>query len=83
MTVREIHAQSGQQTLGSAPLEQEGIRTGQPKVGMTREGVLFAMGRPPFHANADLKMPSWRYWKNRFSQMAVNFGEDGQVSSIQ
>lgn len=64
-------------------VDQEGIRTGQPKVGMTRDGVLFAMGRPPYHANPDLNSPSWRYWKNRFSQMAVNFDEDGRVSSIQ
>jgi hypothetical protein len=64
-------------------VDQEGIRSGQPKVGMTREGVLFAMGRPPFHATPDLKSSSWRYWKNRFSQMVVNFGEDGKVSGIQ
>lgn len=64
-------------------VDQEGIRSGQPRVGMTRDGVLYAMGRPPFHANPDLNSPSWRYWKNRFSQMVVNFGEDGKVSSIQ
>ena len=64
-------------------VDQEGIRSGQPRVGMTREGVLFAMGHPPFHANPDLGSASWRYWKNRFAQMVVNFGEDGKVSSIQ
>jgi hypothetical protein len=64
-------------------VDQDGIRSGQPKVGMTRDGVLFAMGRPPFHANPDLASSSWRYWRNRFSQMVVNFGEDGKVASIQ
>lgn len=64
-------------------VDQEGIKSGQPKVGMTREGVLFAMGRPPFHANPDLASSSWRYWRNRFSQMVVNFGDDGKVASIQ
>lgn len=64
-------------------VDQEGIRSGQPRVGMTREGVLFAMGRPPFHANPDLSSSSWRYWKNRFAQMTVDFGDDGKVSSVQ
>jgi hypothetical protein len=69
------------QKLGK--IDQDGIKSGQPKVGMTRDGVLFAMGRPPFHANPDLASNSWRYWRNRFSQMVVNFGEDGRVESIQ
>ncbi|HET9862285.1 MAG TPA: hypothetical protein VFP37_02510 [Steroidobacteraceae bacterium] len=64
-------------------VDQEGIKAGQPRVGMTRDGVLFAMGRPPFHANPDLSSSSWRYWKNRFVQTVINFGEDGKVSSIQ
>ena len=64
-------------------IDQEGIKAGLPRVGMTRDGVLFAMGRPPFHANPDLSSSSWRYWKNRFAQLVVNFGEDGKVSSIQ
>ena len=68
------------QKLGK--VDQEGIKSGQPKVGMTRDGVLFAMGRPPFHANPDLTSTSWRYWRNRFSQMVVNFGDDGKVVSI-
>lgn len=64
-------------------VDQEGIKAGLPRVGMTRDGVLIAMGRPPFHANPDLASSAWRYWKNRFGQMVVNFGEDGKVSSIQ
>jgi len=64
-------------------VDQDGIRSGQPKVGMTRDGVLLAMGRPPFHANPDLTSNSWRYWRNRFGQMVVNFGDDGKVVSIQ
>ncbi len=63
-------------------IDQEGIRAGEPKVGMSREGVLFAMGRPPFHANPNLDSPTWHYWRNRYSQKAVNFDENGKVSSI-
>jgi hypothetical protein len=63
-------------------IDREGIKSGQPKVGMTRDGVLFAMGRPPFHANPDLTSNEWRYWRNRFSQMVVRFGDDGKVAEI-
>jgi hypothetical protein len=69
------------QALGK--LDREGVRTGQPKVGMTREGVLLAMGRPPIHANPDLAASSWHYWRNRYGKQIVNFDEDGKVSSIQ
>jgi hypothetical protein len=64
-------------------IDKEGVRTGQPKVGMTRDGVLLAMGRPPIHANPDLGLSSWHYWRNRYGKRVVNFGEDGKVSSIQ
>jgi hypothetical protein len=69
------------QKLGK--IDQDGIKSGQPKVGMTRDGVLFAMGRPPFHANPDLTASEWRYWRNRFSQMVITFGDDGKVTQIQ
>jgi hypothetical protein len=68
------------QKLGK--IDQDGIKSGQPKVGMTRDGVLFAMGRPPFHANPDLGASEWRYWRNRFSQMVISFGDDGKVTAI-
>lgn len=64
-------------------VDQEGIRTGHPQAGMTREGVLFAMGRPPVHANADLNAAEWNYWKNRYVRMIVSFDSSGKVSGIQ
>ncbi len=63
-------------------IDHDGIRTGTPHVGMTREGILFAMGRPPFHANPDLTSDTWMYWRNRFGKLAVEFGPDGKVSAI-
>lgn len=68
------------QKLGKA--DQEGIRSGKPIVGMTREGVLFAMGRPPVHANPDLKAAQYRYWKNRFATEIIEFDDKGNVSNI-
>ena len=68
------------QSLGK--VDQDGIRAGAPRVGMTREGILFAMGRPPFHANPSLESDTWMYWRNRFGRLAVEFGSDGKVINI-
>jgi len=63
-------------------VDQDGIRAGAPRVGMTRDGILLAMGRPPFHANPDLASDTWMYWRNRFGKLAVEFGSDGKVNNI-
>jgi hypothetical protein len=68
------------QSLGK--IDQDGIRNGRPHVGMTREGVLFAMGRPPYHVNMNLEADEWMYWRNRYGKLAVAFGDDGTVSNI-
>ena len=62
--------------------DQDGIRKGEPLLGMTRQGVLFAMGRPPFHVNADLEASSWMYWINRFNRVQIHFNEKGIVEEI-
>jgi hypothetical protein len=63
-------------------VDQEGIASGKPRIGMTREGVLFAMGRPPFHANPNLDVSEWMYWRNRFGRTAVQFDDKGKVTTI-
>jgi hypothetical protein len=73
--------QAKMQKLGKD--DQEGIRSGRPKVGMTRDGVLFAMGRPPVHVNPELNANQWRYWKNRFTTEVIEFDEHGKVNNIQ
>jgi hypothetical protein len=63
-------------------VDQEGITSGRAKVGMSREGVLLAMGRPPFHANPSLDAPEWMYWRNRFARLAVEFDDKGTVVNV-
>ncbi len=63
-------------------IDQEGIANGRAQVGMTRQGVLYAMGRPPFHANPNLDSSEWMYWRNRFGKTAVQFDESGKVTNI-
>lgn len=58
------------------PVDQEGIRDGKVRTGMTREGVIRALGHPPDHATPDLAAPEWRYWINRFKTMVIVFSGD-------
>lgn len=60
-------------------IDQEGIKKGRVQKGMTRRGVIIAMGYPPPHVTPDLEADEWMYWMNRFNRMAVIFGEDGTV----
>ncbi len=63
-------------------LDRQGIRKGLPLAGMTRQGILYAMGRPPVHANPDLESSTWMYWLNRFKRQAIDFDDNGRVEDI-
>jgi hypothetical protein len=63
-------------------LDRQGVREGRAIVGMTRRGVILAMGHPPRHVNPDPNAPAFIYWKNRFVRVQVQFGPDGFVSGI-
>ncbi len=63
-------------------IDQKGIKQGVALKGMTRDGVVLAMGIPPRHKTPSLDADSWRYWVNRFGTMQVNFNEKGLVSQI-
>lgn len=60
--------------------DQEGIKLGRALPGMTRDGVLLAMGYPPKHVNPVLDVSEWMYWRNKFVKTAVTFDEKGKVS---
>jgi hypothetical protein len=62
--------------------DQNGIKSGQPKVGMTKEGILFTMGRPPIHATPSLEGNTWMYWSNKWSRRAIDFDDKGVVTQI-
>ncbi len=62
--------------------DQKGIKAGSAIVGMSREGVMTALGYPAAHRTPDLDASRWIYWQNRFRTLAVDFGADGKVSSI-
>ncbi len=62
--------------------DNEGIRLGNVTVGMSRAGVLLAIGTPPAHGTPNLKLPTWTYWKNVWTRRTVTFGPDGLVSEV-
>lgn len=62
-------------------IDQTGIEEGIAKVGMTKDGVILAMGYPPMHRTPSLESNRWLYWKNRFGRLRVEF-EDGLVSKV-
>ena len=51
-------------------------------MGMTKEGVIFAIGYPPRHVNPDLDSYQWTYWKSRFNRFVVEFDDEDRVASI-
>lgn len=59
-----------------------GIKTGRASVGMSKQGVLLAMGRPPHHVTPSLEHYEWMYWRNRFVRIAVTFDDNGIVSEV-
>jgi hypothetical protein len=62
--------------------DQAGIREGKASAGMTKQGVLYAIGYPPPHVTPDLEAKEWTYWKNRFDRMIVVFDDEGRVVEI-
>jgi len=58
-----------------SPIDQEGIRMGQPRMGMTRQAVVFALGYPPDHKTASLEQSPWTFWGQR-GEVQVHFMGD-------
>lgn len=62
--------------------DQEGIRDGVAEPGMSRQGVIYAIGYPPRHVNPRLEADEWTYWSSRFDRFIVEFDDDGMVANI-
>jgi hypothetical protein len=67
---------------GMSKVDKDGIAAGRASPGMSKAGVIKALGYPPPHATPSLDSPQWRYWENRWGTFIVHF--DGEiVKSIQ
>lgn len=62
--------------------DQQGIAAGKAMVGMSRNGVMAALGYPATHRTPSLDAATWVYWANRFRTIAVEFDGRGRVKAI-
>lgn len=65
--------------MGLDAVDREGIVRGKVTPGMSKEGVIFAIGYPPPHQTPQLEANQWRYWKRRFDTILVLFENDRVV----
>lgn len=63
-------------------LDRKGVALGKPITGMSKPGVVFAMGYPPPHVNPSLEASRWIYWLGRFEQEVIVFDDSGRVMAI-
>lgn len=63
-------------------LDAKGVRQGEAFVGMSKRGVVLALGPPPRHVTPDLDSSRWVYWKNRFNRVLITFDAEGNVNEI-
>lgn len=64
-----------------SPEDQSGIQQGQVFQGMTKQGVILALGYPPEHRTPTLEEDVWRYWGNQRNAYEIYF-TGGLVSGI-
>jgi hypothetical protein len=62
--------------------DRRGIEFGVADVGMTKMGVVYAIGYPPFKSTPDLDGKVWRYWRNKMASFTVEFDEKNRVSRV-
>jgi len=67
---------------GLSKEDKKGIAEGKAYKGMSREGVLVALGYPATHRTPSLDSTSWTYWTNRFGTIVVVFDTQGLVSEV-
>ncbi len=67
---------------GFSEIDRKGIKDGRVYKGMTRQGVLTALGYPAVHGTPSLESDRWKYWRNRFATMDIEFDSNGKVINI-
>ena len=63
-------------------IDRKGIKDGKAYTGMTKDGVMMALGYPATHRTPSPASNRWIYWTNRFGTIAVLFDEKGIVTGI-
>jgi len=69
---------------GLSKVDQDGIYEGRALVGMSKQGILIALGNPPEFANKKdlMAVRDWHYWESRHDKLIISFNREGLVSRI-
>jgi len=69
--------------MGLTAEDEQGIQQGKAMKGMTKQGVMVALGYPAKHRTPSLDENTWAYWKGRLGDpRLVQFDGSGKVVSI-
>lgn len=63
-------------------VDQSGIAQGTALPGMSKAGVLAALGYPPDHETPSTQAAHWKYWRSRLDTFTVHFKGD-TVASVE
>ena len=63
-------------------LDRKGIKEGVAKLGMSKKGIMMALGYPAAHKTPSLEDNRWIYWKDRIRTLIITFSDKGVVSHI-
>ena len=80
--IKKITADAPVPVDGLSALDKQGVEQGKALVGMSREGVMAALGYPAAHKTPSLTAATFVYWTNRFATLAVDFDADGKVTAV-
>ena len=67
---------------GFSAIDLKGIKNGKAYKGMTKKGVMTALGYPASHETPSLEDNQWKYWRNRFRTVVVEFNSKGKVVNV-
>lgn len=62
--------------------DKKGVADGRAYKGMTKKGVMIALGYPAAHRTPSLESNSWTYWTNRYRTVVVEFNAKGKVVQV-
>lgn len=63
-------------------VDKEGISQGKCLEGMSKAGVMTALGYPAAHRTSSPEANTWVYWTNRFGTRQVTFNDQGKVIGV-
>ncbi len=67
---------------GFSAIDLKGIKKGKAYKGMTKKGVMTALGYPASHETPSLEDNQWKFWRNRFRTVVVEFNSKGKVVNV-